>query len=69
MSSAVTESQEYQHADRGPVILGIIITFTSLSTITVAARLFTRKHFLGRIHLDDWVSLVAIVSPCCVCIH
>lgn len=54
---------EYLAADKGPVILGVIITLTVISTLFVAARVFTRQKILGKAQLDDWLVVVSVVSP------
>ncbi|KAM5350253.1 hypothetical protein ACJ41O_006758 [Fusarium nematophilum] len=57
----VQHSQGYLDDDKGPIIIGLSIAVTGLSTIAVLARLFTRQKFMGRLHLDDWLSLAAML--------
>jgi hypothetical protein len=60
--STTAHTQAYMNANKGPVILGVILTVCILSTIFVGARLFTRKLIMGKLNLDDWLTIVAIVS-------
>lgn len=57
----VQHSQEYLDEDKGPAILGVSITVVVLSTVFVAARIFTRQKIMGQLHLDDWLSVAAMV--------
>ncbi|KAJ3535218.1 hypothetical protein NM208_g7225 [Fusarium decemcellulare] len=57
----VEHPQSYLDDNKGPVTIGLSITVCALSTITVAARLFTRQKWMGRLHLDDWLSLAAML--------
>ncbi|KLP15110.1 Uncharacterized protein LW94_1955 [Fusarium fujikuroi] len=64
MSSPPHHTQAYLDADKGPTILGLVITVFILSTIFVAGRVYTRKRIIGALHLDDWFTIVAVVcSP------
>uniref|UniRef100_A0A0C4DJB4 Rhodopsin domain-containing protein n=1 Tax=Fusarium oxysporum (strain Fo5176) TaxID=660025 RepID=A0A0C4DJB4_FUSOF len=56
----VKHDQSYLEADKCPVILGVIFTVSTLSTIFVADRVYTRKNILGALHLDDWFTIVAV---------
>lgn len=55
-------TQAYLDANKGPTILGVILTVSILSTIFVAGRVYTRKKILGALHLDDWLTIVSVVS-------
>ncbi|KAH7122175.1 hypothetical protein B0J13DRAFT_589464 [Dactylonectria estremocensis] len=62
-----SHTQEYLDANKGPVILGVVVTVSSLSTLFVAARLFTRKLIMGAFNLDDWLTIGAVIFEwCCV---
>jgi uncharacterized Tic20 family protein len=61
MSSPPHHTQAYLDADKGPTILGVVITVSILSTIFVAGRVYTRKRIIGALHLDDWFTIVAVV--------
>lgn len=63
MSSPSHHTQAYLDADKGPTILGLVITVSILSTIFVAGRVYTRKRIIGALHLDDWFTIVAVVCP------
>ncbi|KAI6778592.1 uncharacterized protein J7T54_003371 [Emericellopsis cladophorae] len=52
----------YLAANKAPSIVAVTVTLSVLSTIFVAARLFTRQKIMGKMHLDDW--LVASSIPC-----
>ncbi|RTE78244.1 hypothetical protein BHE90_007291 [Fusarium euwallaceae] len=54
-------TQAYLDANKGPVILGVILTVSILSTIFVAGRVYTRKKILGALHLDDWLTIVSVI--------
>lgn len=63
MSTAeVVHGQAYLDQDKGPTILGVMFTMTILSTLFVGARVFTRQHIMGKMHLDDWLTAAALVS-------
>ena len=59
---SAAHSKAYLDANRGPVVIGIVITVTSMSTLTVIARLFTRQKISKTFHLDDLFTVVACVS-------
>lgn len=61
-TEAPTHTQAYLDSNKGPVILGVILTVSILSTIFVAGRVYTRKKILGALHLDDWLTIVSVVS-------
>ncbi|KAJ3528286.1 hypothetical protein NM208_g10275 [Fusarium decemcellulare] len=60
-ATAVEHDQSYLDANKGPVILGVILTVSILSTIFVAGRVYTRKKILGALHLDDWFTIIAVI--------
>lgn len=62
MSSENPHSQAYLEANKGPAILGIVLTVSILSTVFVFGRVFTRKRIIGALHLDDWFTIIAMVS-------
>src|SRR6478609_10149393 len=68
MSSPPHHTQAYLDADKGPTILGLVITVSILSTIFVAGRVYTRKRIIGALHLDDWFTIVAVVCSLALCI-
>ncbi|KAF5679246.1 integral membrane protein PTH11 [Fusarium heterosporum] len=65
MSSENPHSQAYLDADKGPTILGIVLTVSILSTLFVFGRVFTRKRIIGALHLDDWFTIVAVIFQWC----
>lgn len=51
---------------RGPLVVGMCWTFTSLCIIVIALRFYVRR----RIHVigwDDWIMLAAVVSARSLC--
>lgn len=62
MSSTAHHTQDYLDANKGPTILGVVLTVSILSTIFVVGRVYTRKRILGALHLDDWFTVCAVVS-------
>ncbi|KAM0201584.1 hypothetical protein ACHAQI_011161 [Fusarium lateritium] len=60
MSSENPHSKAYLEANKGPAILGIVLTVSILSTVFVFGRVFTRKRIIGALHLDDWFTIVAL---------
>lgn len=48
-------------ANKGPEILGIFITLSTIATILVALRLWVRLWLIRKTGLDDWVVLVSLV--------
>lgn len=62
MSSENPHSEAYLEANKGPAILGIVLTASILSTVFVFGRVFTRKRIIGALHLDDWFTVIAMVS-------
>ncbi|KAK3291166.1 uncharacterized protein B0H64DRAFT_377928 [Chaetomium fimeti] len=47
--------------DKGPAILATSITVTALSTLFVAARLFTRARIIGKLYLDDYFISISMI--------
>lgn len=47
----------------GGVIVGVTWTFTAFSIIIVAMRFAVRKKLAGKLQLDDWLMLAAVVRP------
>ncbi|KAL0935510.1 uncharacterized protein CTRU02_210101 [Colletotrichum truncatum] len=47
--------------NRGPWALGVVICVSVISTIFVAARLFTRAKIMGRVCLDDYLIIVSAI--------
>ncbi|KAL2200103.1 hypothetical protein P885DRAFT_27986 [Corynascus similis CBS 632.67] len=47
--------------DKGPTILATSIAVTVLSTLFVLSRLFTRGYLLGKLYLDDYFMLAAML--------
>ncbi|KAF4972243.1 hypothetical protein FSARC_1140 [Fusarium sarcochroum] len=65
MSSTTPHTQAYLDANKGPMILGVILTVSILSTVFVVGRLYTRKRIIGALHLDDWLTIVAVIFEWC----
>ncbi|KAF7542593.1 hypothetical protein G7Z17_g11440 [Cylindrodendrum hubeiense] len=66
-TDTTSHTQAYLDANKGPVILGVILTVSTLSTLFVGARLFTRKLIMGAFNLDDWLTICAVICEwCCV---
>lgn len=49
-------------SSRGTQGLIISVVFTTLATIFVSARLYTRIKIMGRVESNDWMIVVALVS-------
>lgn len=47
--------------DKGPGILATVVVVTVLSTLFCAARIYTRGRILGRLQLDDYLIVLAVV--------
>ena len=47
----------------GPILLGVAFSLLAVSTIFVALRFYCRQFIVRRIGADDWIILVALVSP------
>lgn len=54
---------EYIAESRVPVIVGVVMSVTILSTIFVIARIFTRTRLTGSMFLDDYLVMIAAVRP------
>ncbi|KAH6954756.1 hypothetical protein DER45DRAFT_633158 [Fusarium avenaceum] len=65
MSSENPHSEAYLEANKGPAILGIVLTASILSTVFVFGRVFTRKRIIGALHLDDWFTVIAMIFQWC----
>ncbi|PYI06301.1 hypothetical protein BO78DRAFT_418709 [Aspergillus sclerotiicarbonarius CBS 121057] len=57
-------SPEYAHQTKGPRILAVFWTMTSLALLLVAARLFIRIKVLRSPGADDWLIAASMVSRC-----
>lgn len=55
-------SSEYAHQTKGPRILAVFWTMTSLAILAVAARLFIRIKVLRNPGADDWLIATSMVS-------
>ncbi|KAH6884398.1 hypothetical protein B0T10DRAFT_564436 [Thelonectria olida] len=60
--STTAHTKEYLNDDKGPVIVAVILTVCILSTVFVAARLFTRKLIMGTFNVEDWLTIAAVLS-------
>ncbi|KAK1997557.1 integral membrane protein [Colletotrichum falcatum] len=47
--------------NKGPTALGIVISMSVLSTLFTAGRLYVRGKIMGRIHLDDYLIIAAVI--------
>lgn len=57
------EGGQSYFSDGGKRGLSISVVFTSLATIFVAARVYTRTRLMKRMEPNDWMILIALVSP------
>ena len=48
--------------NRGPEIIAIFCSLTTIAAITVALRLWTRSQIVRKVGADDWLMAVALVS-------
>lgn len=48
--------------DKGPAIIGVIVAVTILETLFSGARLYVRGRIMGKLHLDDYLIILAVVS-------
>lgn len=48
--------------NKGPMALAAVIVISAVSTTFTAARLFTRGTVMGKLMLDDYLILAAVVS-------
>ena len=55
-------SSEYAHQTKGPRILAVFWTMTSLAIVLVVARLFIRIKVLHSPGADDWLIVASMVS-------
>jgi hypothetical protein len=55
-------SQDFVQQTKGPTVLAVCISTTTVATIFVAARLFVRIRILSMISLDDWLIILSMVS-------
>lgn len=62
-------SAEYALQDRGPAIMGGMVSLTALATIFVAARLFVRVRLLRNVGLDDYLITASLVRDICLLIR
>ena len=53
---------EDPNADRGPLVLYVVWILTGLSTLVVAARLYTKIRKTHRLYYDDGIMTIALVS-------
>lgn len=61
-ATPVHHTPEYLAADKGPSIVATICSLAAISTIFVAARVFTRAKLLHMMNLDDWLVVLSVVS-------
>jgi hypothetical protein len=47
--------------NKGPMMLALTWTFTSLAGLFVLGRLFSRKKKMGRLLVDDWIIIGSLV--------
>ena len=59
----VNMSSKVEHANKGPIVLGIFILVTFLAITAVALRFLSRKLSKAQYWWDDWMILAALVSP------
>lgn len=52
----------YAAENKGPTILGVTSAMTLLGVVFVAARVYSRVISMGKIYLDDYITLFSIVS-------
>jgi nitric oxide reductase large subunit len=55
-------SQDFVQQTKGPTVLAVCISTTTVATIFVAARLYVRVKILSMISLDDWLIILSMVS-------
>jgi hypothetical protein len=48
--------------NKGPAIKAACITLWTLGTVFVCLRLFTRKHIMKNVQVDDYLIILATVS-------
>ena len=49
--------------DNGPLLLGVMGAMTGLAIVFVVARIYSRLISLGRLGFDDYILIIAVVSP------
>lgn len=59
-SSSPAKGAESQ--DKGPAIVAAITTVTSLSTLFVIARIYTKAKIVRQFHPDDYLIIFSVVS-------
>lgn len=52
----------YLAADKASMITSTVIAVTVITTLFVIARIFTRQKIMGKMHLDDWLVSISVVS-------
>ena len=50
-------------ANRGPSILAVSWTECAVAILFVSARMYTRIFLIHNVGIDDWMMLLALVSP------
>ena len=50
---------------RGGVTIGIVASLLPLATVCLALRFYARRYISHSTGIDDWVTLVALVSKAC----
>lgn len=48
---------------RGPAMMAVMYSFTTLSSLAVVGRVFSRYKKLGRLAIDDYVIILSLVGP------
>jgi hypothetical protein len=61
MSGSAVMTDGRNAEDKGPAIIATICAVTVLETLFCAARVYTRGHILGRLHLDDYLIMLSVV--------
>ena len=56
-------SSKDDHANKGPIVLGISIIVSFLAITAVVLRFLSRKLAKAQYWWDDWMILGALVSP------
>ena len=56
------QTPEYMAEDRGTTTISVIISVSVVSTLFVAARIFCRTRFAGKMYLDDWLVIISSVG-------
>jgi hypothetical protein len=58
------QTDEYLAENLGPGVATVCIVLTSISTIFILLRLFTRGKIMAKLHADDWLASLSVVSLC-----